>query len=144
MGVTPSKQPVTRSEVERLREAVQADKTSISKIKPTRQQILDKTYSDLRSYFQGITNYQNDVMIYQFQGLANLEEYLTTLNTEIETYQTVLNSENTDSLPYISETNKKDIKEMYDYLYLRVYLDDSTKASSIKGKIDKIIKDINQ
>lgn len=142
MGPAPSKPQITQSKLDSDRRAIEIDNKNLSINVPIRDKNYNKLLSDIKLYFKALAHYQDDVILYQLQGLVDVEEYLNLLKEQIDEYKIELDDKHDNSLPRLSELNKKDIEEMYNYIYIYTYLLNSTEGEKLKPAIDRILKKI--
>jgi hypothetical protein len=102
----------------------------------------NKLYYDIFMYVLTITQFQIDLLLYQFKNLGNLQGYLNKLNSEMSDYAIQFN-ENPDSLPQRAEANKKLILDTYKYIHLYAYCTNIGVANTIKNKMVSITQKLN-
>ena len=142
MGGGPSKPNITLSKLESGRRAIEMDRKNLAISVPKKNKDYQELLNDIMLYFKSLTHYQDDIALYQLQGLVDVQEYLNILKVQIDEYQSEMDSENADSLPRLSEINKKEIEELYNYIYLYTYIKDETKAGTIRSNINRVVEKI--
>jgi hypothetical protein len=145
MGARPSKPSIpkiTQDKLENGRRAIAMDRKNLAISVPKKNEDYQELLKDIMLYFKSLTHYQDDIALYQLQGLVDVQEYLNILKIQIDEYQSEMDNDNTYSLPRLSKINKRDIEEFYNYIYLYTYLKDETKAKTVKTNIVKVLEKI--
>jgi len=138
MGITASTPRMSKGQLDWDDQQVKIDQDRLNTDYGTLIDSQNQLYYDIFMYVLTITQFQIDLILYQFKNLGKLQGYLNKLTTEIKEYVIQFN-EHPDSLPKKSEANKELIKNTYDYIYLYAYCRNIGVANSINTNI-KIIK----